>query len=479
MDFSKVMRSLLKEAVNPDGAKYHQFRQDQLRAGVNRNEIPELKDWQRQQQGNNQSIQNRQQSVVGNNFLPNGRLRKPPRREGGQGLVGYQVEEIIKDGLLPKLKEGNYKHIDANSPDISGKPSPAVKTDIIDDKGTGNVMDNTAYSVKTKRNNEYPMKVHQTFKGGNGFNKTYRKLKMKRGQDPLLDEAMDMYLGKGGNFVSPADMENKHVEAIIKHLTDNKTDIFDSITRQAEHAADWLEPEPYISHDPHPVHKLIQHKSDGQYYYPNGINNPSDLSGEIDIRHLAGKVNESNFEPLKWMHDGKRFFLGEEENAPTDKRMLDLWQIDEEGSNWTMNEGDKGPNPNDEGNRGRGIVEPGHFKATMATNPDFLDKYFPVEKRFRMDDDGNSLGFTDITDEERISSSHNMQFSNDRNAVNNDSIERTLNNYRDRSKDEAAYDKLMKLYSGEDKISRENEPQYVQYILNKLIRRIQGLPNYD
>jgi len=352
INFSKVARQLNEEPLVDDGSG----------RGIKRLQ--------------REPIVRRQENVT--QSPSEGRIRKPSRPSGGQGGMGFQIEQIVKDGILPRLKQGNYKHVDADVPGINY----GVKTDIFHDKG-GDPSQNTAFSVKSKLDNDDPQKVHQTgVNSGNAF----RKLQIRRGQNPLLDEAMDMYLGKDGNFVNAGDMKEEHRDALMKHFEEQKQAIFNSLVRIAQ--PNNSNSQPYSGHDPRMIDKLISHRKMGQ---------GSDLSGPIDIRKLQGKVTKENFENLTWFHDGKRFFLGENEDASTDERMLDLWPIDEEGSNWSNRVGDGGPQPGQRGHRPgqreAGLPEPGQFKATMATNPEFLDRYFPKEKEFYMDDNGYSLGF--------------------------------------------------------------------------------------
>ena len=88
INFSRVMKSLLKEAVDPDSAKYNQFRQDQMKAGVNRNDIPEFRNW-RQQQGNNQSIQNSIKYVAN--------MHSSSVCEVRRQIDNYRLENLLED----------------------------------------------------------------------------------------------------------------------------------------------------------------------------------------------------------------------------------------------------------------------------------------------------------------------------------------------------------------------------------------------
>ena len=200
---------------------------------------------------------------------------------------------------------------------------------------------------------------------------------------------MNLYLGESGEFTTAGDMDAEHKKALIDHLTQYKKEIFNALVRQQGNPAFG---EPYQNHDPRMIDKLVSHRVTGPHN-----------SGDIDIRPLQGKVTDDNFKNLNWMDDGKRFYLGDEENAPTDKRMIDLWPIDEEGSRWSNREGDGGPRPGQRGHRRglreAGLPETGQFKATMATNPIFLDKYFPKEKEFYLDDNGTTLDLQDGGDD--------------------------------------------------------------------------------
>ena len=187
----------------------------------------------------------------------------------------------------------------------------------------------------------------------------------------------------------PKDMDEEHLGAIRDHLTEKRNSIFNSLVRMATHSNDRYTPVAYSSHDPRMIDYLVSHRK---------MNGGQDLGGPIDIRQMNG--NMETFKDLQWFNDDDRFFLGEDENAPTDMRMLDLWPIDEEGSSWSNRVGDGGPVRGQrgyvEGKREAGLPEPGQFKATMATNPEFLDKYFPKVAEWMMDDDGETLGFENI-----------------------------------------------------------------------------------
>ncbi len=356
MDFSKVMRSLFREAPmvpDPNVPGLKRFVPP---------DAPVKKD--------NRNIQQRQQSAT------KGRLSRP-HDDGSQGGKGFWMEKVAQQHVLPAMKpEGNYNHVDISHPTEHEK---GVKTDIYEDQG--DPSKNPAFSVKLKMDNEFPQKVHQT--GINSAGAT-SKLMMKNAPK-MAREAINMYLGESGEFVNAGDMKTNHAdhfEALKNHLTNNKLDIFNNIVRK--HGSSHYGESPYVDHDPRMIDKMISHRITGPFN-----------SGTTDIRPIQGKVTEGNFKDLKWFDDGKRFYLGDKENATTDERMIDLWPIDKEGSSWSNREGDGGPQSGQRGHvpgkREAGLAEPGQFKATMATNPEFLDKYFPKEKEFYLDDNGMSL----------------------------------------------------------------------------------------
>lgn len=312
--------------------------------------------------------------------IPEGRFSRPAR-DGSQGGLGFWAEKVITQHVLPKFKKGGiFKNIDVGSKGHNF----GIKTDIYHDKG-GDPSENTAYSVKSKVDNDFPQKVHQTGVDSRG---AISKMNLQSA-DRQVRDAFDMYLGANGTFTSSADMKENNPElydALKSHLSRNKLNVFNNLVRQQGSP---FFGDAYGSHDPRMIDALISHRVTGD-------NN----SGPIDIRQLEGNVTEENFEDLQWFDDGKRFYLGEEENAPTDMRMLDLWPIDKEGSRWSNREDDGGPRPGQRGfvrgKRESGLPEPGQIKATMATNPEFLDRYFPKIAEWMMDDDGKTLGFKDV-----------------------------------------------------------------------------------
>lgn len=375
INFSKVARQLNEEPMMDDGSgrgvkrevsagEFERARQERMaKKPIKRKGDP--------------NIESRRQDATG--VVPEGRFSRP-ERDGSQGGMGFWAEKLITQHILPKFtKGGAFKNID-----VSDKGHKfGVKTDIYQDKG-GDPKENTAYSVKSKMDNDLPQKVHQTSIDSQG---AFTKMNLQDANQDVID-AIDMYLGKNGTFTSPAEMKKNNPElhkALKEHLTAKKLNIFNNLVRQQ---GSKKYGKAYENHDPRMIDALISHRVTGE-------NN----SGPIDIRDFNGKVTEENFENLQWFDDGKRFFLGENEEASTDERMLDLWPIDEEGSRWSNRVGDGGPQPGGTGytlgKREVGLAEPGQLKATMATNPEFLEKYFPKVAEWMMDDDGRSLGFKD------------------------------------------------------------------------------------
>ena len=317
-----------------------------------------------------------------------GRIRdrlSRPARDTSHGGLGFWAEKVIAQHVLPRFKPGNYKNIDVGQ----GK-STAAKTDIYLDKG-GDPSENTAYSVKSKLDNDFPQKIHQTGVGNTSGSKS--KFKMN-GANPKALDAWRMYLGLGrtpeeeGNFTTSQELYDNYREnydELMKHLEFYKKEIFNALVRQQGGFGDGA----YSRFDPRMIDALISHRVTGE-------NN----SGPIDIRQFEGNVDDEKFKNLTWRHDGKRFYLGDMDDAPTDQRMLDIWPIDKEGSSWSNREDDGGPRPGQRGfvrgKREKGLAEPGAFKATMATNPEFLDKYFPKIAEYMLDDDGETLSLEDV-----------------------------------------------------------------------------------
>ena len=344
------------------------------------------------------------------------------------GDQGFNIEHKVAEHLMPKVHKpgGEFVHVDADT----GKSNTAAKTDFYEKRSHKGQPD-VGYSVKSKGDNDEPMKIHQTSAGNPAglFSKlkSYTDVKNNYGDqigDSKIKQALVMAFGshmgtlsqaagtqlfpdltddqrnilrtksKKGQYLTPKEMKETfggHHDALLKHLERNKSEIFKALVRQ--HGSPSFGTKPYEDHDPQPVSKLIQHRRDAGTA-------PGDTSGRIDIHDISKDV----FKDMKWFSDDERFYMSNEETDDIDKRLLDLYPITEENSKWTMRPGDgQGPRRGDrgykEGVREHGIPEPGQFKATMGTNPQWLDKIFSAEASYQMKDRGQmDPTFTRIQD---------------------------------------------------------------------------------
>ena len=351
--------------------------------------------------------------------------RRIPHRTGDQG---FNIEHKVVDHLMSKHNPtGQFKHIDA---DI-GDQKTAAKTDFYEKRSHRGEPD-VGYSVKSKGDNNEPMKVHQTSAGNPSglFSKLKAAVDVKNNYgnqigDSTAKQALVMAFGshmgtlseaaetqlfpnltddqrnmlrtksKKGQYLTPKEMKEtfgEHYDELMRHLERKKPEVFKAIVRQ--HSNPRNGNKPYVDHDPQAVSKLIQHRR-------NAGTAPGDTSGRIDIHDIS---DEDVFEQMKWFSDDNRFYMSDKETDDIDKRLLDLYPITEENSKWTMRPGDgQGPKEGDRsfkrGVREHGIPEPGQFKATMGTNPEWLNKHFPPEASYEMKDEGDKNPiFTKIQD---------------------------------------------------------------------------------
>jgi hypothetical protein len=335
------------------------------------------------------------------------------------GDQGFKIEDKVVNHVLPHHKpSAEFAHVDAEA---SGS-TEAVKTDIIEKRDRYDI----GYSVKSKGDNDDPMKVHQTKAGSPaglfsklkastntedgyesqvGDSKIRQALIMAFGSHKgslgemshlfgdLSDEQRNILNSREGRdnpYLTPAVMKehfNDHYATLKNHLDRKKFEIFTSLVRQQGSPRYGS---PYVDHDPTPVQKLIQHRRDSGTA-------PNDLSGTIDILDIGGRKVTDAMARMSWFDDGERFYMSDEETDDIDKRMLDLYPINKENSKWAMRPGDdegpvrQGDRGYKQGVREYGLAEPGHFKATMGTNPEWLHQFFRPESSYHMEDRGQQM----------------------------------------------------------------------------------------
>ena len=362
------------------------------------------------------------------------RRETPPivRRGGGNnvGAGGHNLENQVAQNLLPQIyPDGNFNHVDSV---VGGQQAASIKTDIFDDAGTGDEQDNINYSVKMKRDNDKPVKIHQTGKG-RGAAGLFSKLAIPYGSRPSLqnkgefadslrnnplNQALIMLYGsphggmnkmrdlfgatgsqrdflrqfdsnegdqeriKSNPFVTSGELEEnfpQQFQALMDHMNENREGIFNNLVRMSGRRSNYYGNYGYADgSDAAPVSRLITHKLNGSRGARNAMN------GTTSIHDISDDAVREAMENMEWRQDGNGLYLADQEltSADGDKKLLDMYPINEENSRWAvLPQGDDAPTRGQrgffDGLRGSGIVEPGHFKATMGTDDEFMDKNFP------------------------------------------------------------------------------------------------------
>ena len=354
--------------------------------------------------------------------------RQQQQQDDGVGSGGHKLESQVANNLLPQIyPDGNFKHVDS---EIGTRAAAGIKTDVFQDAGTGDEQDNTNFSVKMKRANDKPVKVHQTGRGA-GSAGLYSKLAVPygdrpsmndRGQfagalrnNPLNQALVMLYGGPYGGlnkmrklfnpqgsqrdflrqfdsmhedgdkeriannpFLTSKELEDnfpKQYQALMDHLNDNKEGVFNNLVRMSGLRSNYYGDYGYADgSDASPVSRLITHKLNG--------GNRS-LDGTTTIHDVGDDAVREAMENMEWRHDGGRLYLSDQEltSADGDRKLLDMYPINKENSKWAvLPQGDdayRPGHPRAYENRAHGVMEPGHMKATMGTDDDFVDKYFP------------------------------------------------------------------------------------------------------
>ena len=355
-------------------------------------------------------IRDRQQAEREENLKKRGIRRVDPSE---QQQPKRDKSRFQKAGERGRRFEGRLaKLFDAlHGKGISGKDHKvlggSMKTDIVDGDGLG-------YSVKTKMNNKDPMKIQQSnhdstlwsklsvpwaqraTAGSQDFqksllnNKLAQALILKFGSkegslshigDLIADELSpaqqkmlkrfheqtgDQKRIKSNPFLTNQEMQDsfpEQYEALMGHLGGNKERIFNALVRQAGGQ----------NGDKNPIQRFVSHITDagvnGGVLDVDDNDEPIfDFNGTLDIHDMSDERVRDAMEAMQWFSDGNRFYLAPEETDDTDQRMLDIWPYDEEGTSWALRQGD--------GNR-QSPITPGYFKATMASDRDFLERFFP------------------------------------------------------------------------------------------------------
>ncbi len=400
VDFSKVARQL-SEGRDPETGEWipdHQVanRQRQVERQRNQNELDRQERMARNpivrrgQQNNNQNL---------------GRFNKPGER--GRRFEG-KISELL-NFLSPR---GDNSISGSNHRVLGGR----MKTDIINDDGVG-------YSVKTKMNNDDPMKVQQSsydstlwsklnvpwskraqstesFTDDIKGNKLAQALVMRFGskfgsldkvgellKDELSPEQIKILQNFNADnqdsenpFMSNEEMFNafpEHYDELLGHLNDNKYEIFNNLVRKAGGQ----------NGDNNPIQRFISHISDegvnGQALGVDSNDNPIyDFSGSLDVHDMSDETVQEAMKKLQWFGTGNRFYMAENETEDINERLLDLWPYDEEGTSWALRPGD--------GNR-QSDVTPGFFKAMMSANPEVLERLFPSTLRGKIQFDRTNM----------------------------------------------------------------------------------------
>ena len=357
--------------------------------------------------------------------------------ETGDG--GRKFEDIVRNHILPEYKpSANFE-----APPRRGMPP---KADAVENKG-GIPENNSHFSIKLKRNNNAPFKAHQTedkkplglfskFNTGSvgqsqgdyaediRNDKVKQALIMKFGSHQgNLNEFRNIFAGdnelnerqiellrkfdsKNGDedrkstnqFLTTGEMREhfpEHLKALKDHLNnaDNKREIFDKMIRKnGFHKRE----APWSKGDVNPVDKLVHHVKESD----------RNMSGNVSIRDISNNRVKSVMEKLQWFFpDEGNFYLNDIEEEDFNKRLLDIYPINKESSNWAvLPGGDDADEPRrrrrivnnrvvdaEPPTRGKGIIEPGHFKATMGADEKMLDRFFPKEWERHMTDRGSEV----------------------------------------------------------------------------------------
>ena len=295
------------------------------------------------------------------------------------------------------------------------------KADILDEKGNG-------YSVKTKMNNDQGMKIQQSSHPGTLYSKlgvwsddrldssNRETQKASLRGNPLLQSMIMMF---GNDKVAGKDIANlvgmnngltakqlntlqnfkkgdksfmkakqlkeefpDQYSALMDHLYQNTFGIINGLVRQ-KGAIDKREPD----QDLRPVDRFVSHITDEGVSGKNlGTDDDPeyDFTGSLAMHDIGNDAVRDAIEKLQWFNDDDRFYLAEKETDVLNDRLLDLYPYDEENIKWTMFPGDNNPMV-DKYDR-RVPVTPGAFKAMMSSNPEVLERLFPVLLSGRIDD---------------------------------------------------------------------------------------------
>lgn len=398
INFSKVSRQL-SEARDPETGNF----------------IPDRQLAARQKQiafQNDRRNAERDQFMQRNPIVRRGQQNQDLKKFNKAGERGRRFESKISE-LLNHLSPRDDNPISgANHRVLGGR----MKADIMNDDGVG-------YSVKTKMNNDDPMKVQQssydstlwsklnipwakraqstnTFTDDIKDNKLAQALVMRFGSkfgsldkigelinDELNPDQMKILQnfnpdsGKSKNpFMSNEEMFNafpEHYETLLGHLNDNKYEIFNSLVRQAGGQ----------NGDANPIQRFISHMTDeGVSGSPLDVDSNGDpiynFSGNLDVHDMSDETVQEAMKKLQWFGTGNRFYMAENETDDINERLLDLWPYDEEGTSWALRPGD-GNKQND--------ITPGFFKAMMSANPELLERLFPSTLRGKIQFDKTNM----------------------------------------------------------------------------------------
>ncbi len=338
------------------------------------------------------------------------------------------------ENQVPRLMKNIYPDRNFVQPS-----SQRVKTDLYEDKGTGDPRDNVNYSVKYTRDNGNPSKVHQVNHNprfaDNFPHGTFSKLKVptqgfddrdqffRTLKDSKLHQAMVMRFGtnmknnEGGNLdvgsfgeyfkkftdgnrINDAQMnalqrafkdkENpfllagemaknfpEHHKALTEHLDANKLDIFNNMVRRNGYYNPNFIDDAYDRVDPSNISRLI-HRHVGEDY------------DQLNIRDASDEQVKKAVDQMNWYGKGSHTYLAPEKTDDWNKRLLDVMPWDHEASRWANNPSST-EFDQDERNWG---ARPGYMKATMGMDEEFVDQFFPKiwsgERRKGSDD--NYLG---------------------------------------------------------------------------------------
>lgn len=170
-------------------------------------------------------------------------------------------------------------------------------------------------------------------------------------------------------FVTPTEMDQNFggsYDALMQHLTDNKSDIFKQLVRQ--HEAKYPN-SGFRYGDDFPADRLAHLRSgsrSGQIF--SGRDRPS----TFDIRDISDPAVERAMENVNWYSDDDSFYLAPEETDDWNKRLLGVYPHSREVDRWGAMPG------RDRYDLGRipARARPGMMKATMGIDEGMLNDVF-------------------------------------------------------------------------------------------------------